>query len=455
MAQIRPRTDADGNIYAYQAAVFLGRDINKKRIMRYKTIPIPENMTPRKAEREVQRIADDWEHDLREEYEKNKDSLSEGKQKLKAKITLVDFIDNVWLKKHVLDGKLTPDSVSYFTHESDSIKRYFNSKKPGKLLKDIDKEDVLDFLYYFRNEARQPNGKPYSPSTVKHRFTVLRNILNYAVYIDYIKENPCTKLRREDKPRIPDKEIDFLDEENARKFLLALESDSEVAYWKNKHISYLCWKTLVNMLIVTGLRRGELVGLQWQDLDENAMLFHIRRNVSIDATHKESKDPASKIHIGETKGKSIRRIPISKYILSLLNDLKAEETDLYKKLNQSKISGDSEIVLPKDLYIFHRPANQSLPIYPTEPTKLVKRFMKRNGLPDMSPHDLRHTAASLAIQSGANVKEIQALLGHKDPSTTLKFYAGITEKAHRDTIDGIESILRPKQELQEETQPSK
>ena len=196
-------------------------------------------------------------------------------------------------------------------------------------------------------------------------------------------------------------------------------------------------------MIVTGLRRGELVGLKWSDLDEKSMIVHVRRNISIDTTHKAEKDPALKIHVGETKGKSIRRVPISKHLLLLFQELKKEETELYKVLNKSKIKDGQEVVLPKDLYIFHRPANQDLPLYPTEPTKLVKRFMKRHDLPDMSPHDLRHTAASLAIQSGANVKEIQALLGHKDPSTTLKFYAGITEQAHRDTVDGIENILHP------------
>ena len=82
-------------------------------------------------------------------------------------------------------------------------------------------------------------------------------------------------------------------------------------------------------------------------------------------------------------------------------------------------------------------------MYPTEPTRMVSKFIKRHGLPNVSPHDLRHTAASLAIQSGANVKEIQALMGHKDAATTLKFYAGISEKAQRDTIEGIEGILRP------------
>ena len=58
-----------------------------------------------------------------------------------------------------------------------------------------------------------------------------------------------------------------------------------------------------------------------------------------------------------------------------------------------------------------------------------------------SPHKLRHTAATLALESGADLKQVQQLLGHKDPSTTMKFYAGVTEEAQRRPVEGIESII--------------
>lgn len=448
MAQIQKKYDVSGNFYAYSISVYLGRDAKNKRIMRYKTVLRPENLTPRKEEREIQRIADDWERELREEYENTKDSLSEDKRKIKEKITVVSFIDNYWIEKHVKDGKHTADSIDYFTREAKSIKKYFDTEKPNQLLKKLDKEDILDFIQYFRNDALQPNGKRYSPSTVKHRYTVLRNILNYAVYLEFIRENPCQKIRKEDKPKLQAKEIDFLDEENARLFLAALDSETEKAYWQKKKFSYAYWKALVNIFLLTGLRRGELVGLQWGDLDEKNLLLHVRRNVTPDPSHKGESDPLLKISIGETKGKSIRRVPISGYVLTLLQDLRKEETDLYRKSKMKPGVDVSKLSLPNDMYIFYRPSDISLPLYPSEPTKFVKKFIKRHNLPDMSPHDLRHTAASLAIQSGANVKEIQLLLGHKDPSTTLKFYTGITEQANRGTIDGIENLLRPSEKKQ-------
>ena len=71
------------------------------------------------------------------------------------------------------------------------------------------------------------------------------------------------------------------------------------------------------------------------------------------------------------------------------------------------------------------PADSS-PYEPHNPsyiTKHMKKFMKKIGLPDMSPHDLRHTCASLLLQSGADIKSVQDILGHADASTTLNYYA--------------------------------
>ena len=81
------------------------------------------------------------------------------------------------------------------------------------------------------------------------------------------------------------------------------------------------------------------------------------------------------------------------------------------------------------------------PVYPTEPTRWQSKFVKRHNLPNVSPHDLRHTAATLALESGANMKQVQGLLGHADPTTTMQFYSAVTEQAQRRTVEGIESLL--------------
>jgi site-specific recombinase XerD len=74
-------------------------------------------------------------------------------------------------------------------------------------------------------------------------------------------------------------------------------------------------------------------------------------------------------------------------------------------------------------FLFHSEESKSLPRDPSYITKHMKKLMNRCELPNMSPHDLRHTCASLLLQSGADVKSVQDILGHANASTTLNFYA--------------------------------
>ena len=429
MAEIEVKRDKAGKIRAYKFIAYLGRDAKNKKIRVSKTIEPPEGLTPKKEEKEVNRLAEEWEHAVRSEYEKTLGAKETLKERKSTKLSA--FIDEQWIKNHVMDGNHTPDTVAFYTQMADGIKAYFNNEKPSLKICDIGKADVLDYLYYLRNTATRKDGKPYGKTTIQHYFSTLRNILEYAVYLDYLAEDPCKKIKHTDRPRRENRDIDFLEEEDAINFIACLDSEAEKEYWKTHQGSHIQWKTLINIMIVTGLRRGELVGLQWGDVNKKNMLLRIKRNVSIDTSNKEEKNPEKKIYVGETKGKEIRKVPVSKYIIDLLDEL--------KESRKQEFGEDPS----RDTYIFCRADNTALPMYPTDPTRMVSKFIKRHGLPNVSPHDLRHTAASLAIQSGANVKEIQALMGHKDAATTLKFYAGISEKAQRDTIEGIEGIVRP------------
>lgn len=88
---------------------------------------------------------------------------------------------------------------------------------------------------------------------------------------------------------------------------------------------------------------------------------------------------------------------------------------------RKEFSADFEI--NNSMFLFPSDKSPYTPHDPTYLTKHMSRFMKKTGMQNMSPHDLRHTCASLLLQSGADIKSVQDILGHADAATTLNFYA--------------------------------
>lgn len=404
MATITANKDANGTVISYRIKICLGRDEKYKQIQRTMTMKRPEGLTPAKEKKEVERLADLWEQQQKAEFEKTRSKED------KTKITFSTFVRDHWWKDHVEDGSHTPSTLSFYRHMTDDLLEYFGRKK----LAAIDAEAVKRYIKFCNTEAMTKRGEPYSPTTTQHHYNTLRSILEYARRFKYIQSDPCQDLSQKEKPKRGKKQIDFLSPEEAKRFIEALESEP------------LYWRAFMNLLITTGLRRGEAVGLQWDDIDATEKTIKVQRNVTID------KNSPDKLHIGDTKTGEDRTVPVSPRVLALLAALKDEQQRKYKT-----------VIFPK-AFIFCSAADPFKPIYATEPTRWQRKFTERHNLPKVSPHDLRHTAATLALESGANLKQVQQLLGHADPSTTMGFYAGVTEEAQRRTVEGIERILEAK-----------
>lgn len=396
---IIPKTDKAGNIISYKFMCCVGRDAQYKQVWRTKTVKKPEGFTPKKLEKEVQRLYDEWEAAQKEDFTKTHSKED------KSRTTFEKFVRDHWLPDHVHDGDHTPGSITFYESMAADLLAYFGSKIR---LSQIDAEKVKRYLKYMRTEAVSKRGKPYSATTIQHHFGTLRNILNYAARFHYVQANPCNDLTQREKPHRDKKEVDFLVKEDALRFLKCLEDEP------------LYWRCFGNLLIYGGLRRGEAIGLTWGDIDSEKI--KIKRSISQD------KNSETKRHIGKTKTKEWRTVYISKPLYALLLQFKHEQEEIYGALLPSA-------------FVFHADTDPYTPIYPSAPTKWQSRFVEKHGLPPVSPHDLRHTAASLALEAGADLKEVQQLMGHKDAATTMSFYAGLSEERKKRTTEKIAELL--------------
>ena len=405
MATIDTRKNKAGEITSYRIRACVGRDEQYKQVWRTCTIARPEGLTPKKEEKEVKRIAEEWEKAQKEEYEK-----SHAKSD-KSRITFKEFVEDHWMIDHVKTADHTPSSIEFFEYTSQMAIDYFGDRRK---LKEIDVEAVKRYINHLKSAPTKTTGKPFGATSVKHFYGTLKNILNYAKRLHYIDYNPCEDLSQKETPGRQKKEIDFLEPSEAIRFLKCLENEP------------LFWQCLLNVLLKVGLRRGEAVALQWQDLDEKNLEIHVNRNVTLN----KSKDAKETFHIGLPKSKESRIVPISSQLCFMLNRLKKEQEDKFQAT-----------FLPH-AYIFCNSEDPYKPVRPDSVTTKVRRFVEKNHLQNVSPHDLRHTAASLALEAGSDLKEVQELLGHSDPETTMRYYTGISEKRKRQTVEGIEALLK-------------
>ena len=403
MATIDTRRNAKGEITGYRLRCCVGRDELDKQVWRTSTIARPEGLTPAKEKKAVEYLAAEWEENVKEEYKRTNTKVD------KTKISFADFIEKIWIPNFVLDGTHKPYGISFYRNMANIIVSYFEGKRIR--LNAVDTATVKMFIVYLNTKARTKNGEPYSAESRVHIYGTLRNILGFARRMGFIKENPCDGLSTKERPHKEQKPVDFLSKEQAKLFLAALEKES------------LFWQAYTNILLFCGLRRGEALALTWKDIDADKMQLNVSRNVTVD---KNSPDGYAIITPKSGKG---RVVPISERLLSMLMQLKREREE---KL---------QVKLFPTMHIFSRTDNPQMPLYPTSPTAWMRRFTKKNNLPSISPHDLRHSCATLMLAAGAQMKDVQLILGHADVTTMLKFYVGSNEESRRDAAEGIESLI--------------
>ena len=379
MASIREKKK-NNKVISYQFTCCLGRDAHGKQIRRYGTWFPPEGLSCSKARKAAEQAAEAWERLEKAEYEKDLQNPERVriKELSRSKTDFSAFVSDIWFPLCIDNGERKAKTVSFYTDTTKNIVAYFG----GCAIQNINSLAIQKFILMLRTD------KGFSPQYVHHHFRALKMIFEFAEKQGLVLDNPMKKV---DKPKLQKTKIDALGNDEAKAFFLALEKCP------------LDFQCMLHLLITTGIRRGECVGLKWRDIDESRSTLTIERNVIY--------TPQSGLTVNTPKtAAGARVLPLMSSTLALLRQLRTQRQQ--ENLN----------TILEDSFVFPSKADIFMPHNPEAVTRRVKRFMKREGLPDMSPHDLRHSAATLLLGSGADVKSVQEILGHTNAITTLNYY---------------------------------
>jgi len=267
----------------------------------------------------------------------------------------------------------------------------------GKIpLSKLTQNDLQQFYTRLKNGGRKVRtelyGKGLSDRMVRGCHAMCRKALEKAVADGIIRINPAIGCKLPPKKA---KEMQVLTREEMQRFMAQAKADG---YFE-----------LFLLELCTGMRRGEIVALQWDDLNMQTGELHICRQAT--TVH-------GNIHICAPKTKSsIRTVILPPDIVKILAE--------YKKRINSR-------------WMFPSPVKEDAPYHPSAIRKVLDRTLERAECKHVRFHDLRHTFATTALANGMDVKTLSAIIGHISSETTLNIYTHITDNMQRSAANKIE-----------------
>jgi integrase len=375
---------------SWRLTVEAGYDANNKRIRRRKSF----KGNKREAEKELARFVTEVEAG---EY------IAPEKMKLSA------FIEE-WEQKH---------AINYFTqlslktkkhHLKNHILPYFGHMR----LDQIKSIHVVTFLDDLNKSGSRKDGQHggLASGTIQSIYGILKNIFTKAKEWQLIKTNPMELIK---KPKVTTSVREFYDTEEAHEVVNALYKEP------------LMWRLFFLGAMLGGFRRGELLALEWKDINFKEMTINVDESISLTLN--------GQAIIGKPKtNSSIGEVPMPSWYMEELKKYHYEWKLERIKVGDQWQGGDRQ-------FVFH--VGFGKPIYHTTPSKRWVQFTKRHGLKYIRLHDLRHSSATLLIEAGSNMKEVQTRLRHSTFQTTSDIYAHVTKNLSRVTAEKFD-IFNPK-----------
>lgn len=459
MPTIQKRTNKDGT-FSYKITVSAGRDANGKQIRHYMTFSPAPNTPEKKADKEAQREAFAFENrieagfslDNRQTFSQYAEYVIGIKERAGAKYRTIDRYRQLLERinqaiGHIKLTDLKPQHLNAFYKNlsEEGIRKGAETAKASVNLRNLFQEKgitraqissltgvspititkamrgdriSLERAKMIATALGQPvdelfsierNTAPLSSKTIIEHHRLISTILAQAEKEMLVLFNAASKAT---PPKIERKEAETFQPEEVQKIRDCLETEP------------LKWKTMVHLLLITGCRRGEIMGLKWEDMEWDRNRVKIARSLLY--------SPARGVYEDTTKTGNIRRISLPSETMQLLRRYRAWYSEL--KLKNGDRWQDSGFLFVQD---------NGEHMHPDSLTDWLNKFSKRHGIPNVHPHKFRHTMASLLYFGGMDSVTISKRLGHAKVSTTTDIYSHIIQQADEQAADKIaETVLR-------------
>lgn len=363
----------------------------------------PDGWSKRTAERELKKVAAEFELKCRDGEVLNREETKQKEAEARAEAAKLKTV------RQYADGVFMPAKEATFSENARASYRMFLDKHilpviGDTLLVEITPAMIQKLLLDFQKAG-------YAHATSVKLYNILNGIFEMAFLDDSIPMNPLAKVKR------PAPRKDEPKKEDTDKALSAKELGRVLSCVAQEPLK---WQAYINLAADTGARRGELCGLWWSDIDWNTGTITIRRNLQYTAQRG--------IYTASPKNGKTRSVDVGPETLAILRRLREDQA----------ASCISQWVFTQD--------GLPDPMHPQTPTRYFKKFGERYSVPDFHPHKLRHSSASIAITSGADVVSVSERLGHSDTAVTLRMYAHANEESIRRAGQAVRDAIKAQNE---------
>jgi integrase len=340
---------------------------------------------------------------------KLKASLDTGTYVEPSKKTLAEYAPEILARRRTTGSGLKPTTMA--TYERYVRQDIVPSKLGEMLLTDIRRSHVNAWIAELTAAGR-------GAVTVRRGLATLRMIFSAAVRDEIIPANPALMV---DKPAVPDHPVTASEPEHVGEFI--------------ERCGRHRLGPLFELAIDTGLRRGEITGLHWSDVDLAARTIIVRHNrVTVNGRVQET----------TTKTRSGRRtVPLSDFGVAALLTWKLTQAGEAEMAQEAWV-GDGHVFTMED----------GRPLDPQYVSRLFQKIRTQGEpLPELTFHGLRHSAASLFLAGGADISTVSKLLGHSSIAVTADIYAHMLKGVGQRAVDGAAALIPRKVALTVHTQP--